>query len=163
MTLVAVSKTFAAEAIEPVIAAGHLVFGENRVQEAKAKWPPLLAKHPGLALHMIGPLQSNKAREAVALFDAIGIGQWFRYVTGHIEVGSAIALLVPSVAVFGALALVATMVGAIVTHLFIVGGSPAMPVILLLGSAAVVWMRRHQVDARGDRRTASGSTPVFRG
>jgi hypothetical protein len=55
------------------------------------------------------------------------------------------------------------MVGAIVTHLFIVGGSPAMPVILLLGSAAVVWMRRHQVDARGDRRTASGSTPVFRG
>ncbi len=87
----------------------------------------------------------------VALFDAIGIGQWFRYVTGLIEVGSAIALLVPSVAVFGALALVATMVGAIVTHLFIVGGSPAMPVILLLGSAAVVWIRRHQV--LGDRLT----------
>ena len=63
----------------------------------------------------------------VALFDAIGIGQWFRYVTGLIEVGSAIALLVPSFAVFGALALVATMVGAIVTHLSIVGGSPAMP------------------------------------
>jgi len=87
----------------------------------------------------------------VALFDAIGIGQWFRYVTGLIEVGSAIALLVPSVAVFGALALVATMVGAIVTHLFIVGGSPAMPVILLLGSAAVVWIRRHQV--LGERQT----------
>ena len=71
MTLVAVSKTYQAEAIEPVIAAGQRVFGENRVQEAKAKWPPLLAKHPGIALHLIGPLQSNKAKEAVALFDAI--------------------------------------------------------------------------------------------
>jgi pyridoxal phosphate enzyme (YggS family) len=69
--LVAVSKTFPAEAIEPVIAAGQRVFGENRVQEAKSKWPPLLAKHAGIALHLIGPLQSNKAKEAVALFDAI--------------------------------------------------------------------------------------------
>ena len=71
VTLVAVSKTFPAEAIEPVIAAGQRVFGENRVQEAKAKWPPLMAKHAGIALHLIGPLQSNKAKEAVALFDAI--------------------------------------------------------------------------------------------
>ncbi|MBI4366844.1 MAG: YggS family pyridoxal phosphate-dependent enzyme [Deltaproteobacteria bacterium] len=69
--LVAVSKTFAAEAIEPVIAAGQLAFGENRVQEAKSKWPPLMAAHPGVALHLIGPLQSNKAKEAVALFTAI--------------------------------------------------------------------------------------------
>src|SRR3954451_13863702 len=71
VTLIAVSKTFDADAITPVIAAGQRVFGENRVQEAKAKWPPLLAAHPGLALHLIGPLQSNKAKEAVALFDAI--------------------------------------------------------------------------------------------
>ena len=71
VTLIAVSKTFGAEAIEPVIAAGQRVFGENRVQEAKAKWPALLARHPGIELHLIGPLQSNKAREAVALFDAI--------------------------------------------------------------------------------------------
>jgi PLP dependent protein len=71
VTLVAVSKTFGADAIEPVIAAGQRVFGENRVQEAKAKWPPLLQKHAGLKLHLVGPLQSNKAREAVALFDAI--------------------------------------------------------------------------------------------
>ena len=71
VTLVAVSKTHQAEQIEPVIAAGQRVFGENRVQEAKAKWPPLLAKHPGIELHLIGPLQSNKAKEAVALFDAI--------------------------------------------------------------------------------------------
>jgi putative oxidoreductase len=81
----------------------------------------------------------------VGLFDAIGIGQWFRYLTGLIEVGSALALLVPSIAVFGALALVATMVGAITTHLLIVGGSPAVPAILLLGSVGVVWARRHQL------------------
>ena len=71
VTLIAVSKTFAADAIEPVIAAGQRVFGENRVQEAKAKWPALRDAHPGLELHLIGPLQSNKAKEAVALFDAI--------------------------------------------------------------------------------------------
>lgn len=71
VTLVAVSKTFSGDAIEPVIEAGQRVFGENRVQEAKSKWPDLMAKYPGLALHLIGPLQSNKAKEAVALFDAI--------------------------------------------------------------------------------------------
>ena len=75
VTLVAVSKTFDAAAIEPVIAAGQRVFGENRVQEAKAKWPELCAHHGDLdgdlELHLIGPLQSNKARDAVALFNAI--------------------------------------------------------------------------------------------
>jgi pyridoxal phosphate enzyme (YggS family) len=71
VTLIAVSKTHAADAIVPVIEAGQRVFGENRVQEAKAKWPALLEKHPDIQLHLIGPLQSNKARDAVALFDAI--------------------------------------------------------------------------------------------
>ena len=71
VTLIAVSKTFDAGAITPVIGAGQRVFGENRVQEAKAKWPGLMSAYPGIALHLIGPLQSNKAREAVALFDAI--------------------------------------------------------------------------------------------
>jgi PLP dependent protein len=71
VTLVAVTKTFAAEAILPALAAGQRVFGENRVQEAKAKWPALRARFPDLELHLIGALQSNKAREAVALFDAI--------------------------------------------------------------------------------------------
>ena len=71
VTLIAVSKTFAADAIEPVIAAGQRAFGENRVQEAKAKWPPLLSRHPGLELHLVGALQSNKAKEAIALFDAV--------------------------------------------------------------------------------------------
>ena len=71
VTLVAVSKTFAAEAIAPVLAAGQRVFGENRVQEAMAKWPALKAQYPGTELHLVGPLQSNKAKEAVALFEAI--------------------------------------------------------------------------------------------
>ena len=69
--LIAVSKTFGADDIRPVIAAGQRVFGENRVQEAKAKWPALRAETAGIDLHLIGPLQSNKAAEAVALFDAI--------------------------------------------------------------------------------------------
>ncbi len=71
VTLVAVSKTFGPEAITPVIAAGQRVFGENRVQEAKAKWPALKAAHPGLELHLVGPLQTNKVEEAVKLFDVI--------------------------------------------------------------------------------------------
>jgi len=71
VTLVAVCKTFNADAIVPVIEAGHRTFGENRVQEAKAKWPGLMSAYSGIALHLIGPLQSNKAKEAVALFDAI--------------------------------------------------------------------------------------------
>src|ERR1700724_1228625 len=71
VTLIAVSKTFEADAIVPVIEAGQRVFGENRVQEAKAKCPGLISAPPGVTLHMIGPLQSNKAKEAVALFDAI--------------------------------------------------------------------------------------------
>jgi hypothetical protein len=71
IVLVAVSKTFPAEAIEPVLAAGQRVFGENYVQEAARKWPALRERYPGVELHMIGPLQSNKAGEAVRLFDAI--------------------------------------------------------------------------------------------
>jgi hypothetical protein len=71
ITLVAVSKTFPSEAIEPVLAAGQRVFGENYVQETKAKWPALREHYPDVELHMIGPLQSNKAKEAVELFDVI--------------------------------------------------------------------------------------------
>jgi pyridoxal phosphate enzyme (YggS family) len=71
VTLVAVSKTFSADDIRPVIEAGQRIFGENRVQEAQAKWPGLKTDEPGIELHLIGPLQSNKAKEAVALFDVI--------------------------------------------------------------------------------------------
>jgi PLP dependent protein len=69
--LIAVSKTFGEDAIRPVLEAGQRLFGENRVQEAKSKWPALLQDFPNVELHLIGPLQSNKAKEAVALFDAI--------------------------------------------------------------------------------------------
>ncbi len=71
VTLVAVSKMHDADAIRPLIAAGQRVFGENRVQEAAAKWPALREETPGIALHLVGQLQSNKAAEAVALFDVI--------------------------------------------------------------------------------------------
>ena len=71
VTLIAVSKTQPVEAIEALIAQGQRDFGENRVQEAQAKWPPLKERHPDVRLHLIGQLQSNKAEEAVALFDAI--------------------------------------------------------------------------------------------
>src|SRR6202167_3479459 len=71
VNLIAVSKTFDADAIEPVIKAGQVVFGENRVQEARSKWPGLMSAYAGISLHLIGPLQSNKTKEAVALFDAI--------------------------------------------------------------------------------------------
>jgi len=69
--LIAVTKTFGLEHIVPVLGAGHRRFGENRVQEAKGKWPALKDHTPGIELHLIGPLQSNKAKDAVALFDAI--------------------------------------------------------------------------------------------
>jgi pyridoxal phosphate enzyme (YggS family) len=71
ITLIAVSKTFAADAVRPVLTSGQGDFGENRVQEAKAKWPELKRQFPQTRLHLIGPLQTNKAAEAVALFDAI--------------------------------------------------------------------------------------------
>jgi hypothetical protein len=71
VTLIAVSKTHGPETIRPLIEAGQRIFGENRVQEAQAKWPALKAEASSLSLHLIGQLQSNKAEEAVALFDAI--------------------------------------------------------------------------------------------
>tara|TARA_R110002051_G_scaffold14832_7_gene47290 strand:+ start:6189 stop:6848 length:660 start_codon:yes stop_codon:yes gene_type:complete len=71
VTLVAVSKTFDADAIRPVLEAGERVFGENRVQESQGKWPALRQEFEGIELHLIGPLQSNKAADAVALFDVI--------------------------------------------------------------------------------------------
>ena len=71
VTLIAVSKTFSAKAIETVLQAGHRIFGENRVQEAQGKWPGLKASYPDAEVHLIGPLQSNKTKDAVALFDAI--------------------------------------------------------------------------------------------
>jgi uncharacterized membrane protein YphA (DoxX/SURF4 family) len=96
------------------------------------------------AFLMAGGSKFASAPAMVALFNMIGIGQWFRYVTATMEVGSAIAVLVPSLAPYGALALVATMTGAVFTHLFIVGGSPLPALVLGAGSAAIAWARRDQ-------------------
>ncbi len=76
-------------------------------------------------------------------FGIIGLGQWFRYFTGGLEVISAVLLLVPSLAFFGALALASTMVGATLAHLFIIGGSPAVPIVLLASTMSVAWVRRN--------------------
>jgi putative oxidoreductase len=90
----------------------------------------------------VGSSKLAGAPMMVGLFDAIGIGQWFRYLTGSIEVVSAILLLIPSLAFFGALLLVPTMVGAVVTHLFIVGGNPTPAFVLGVAAAAIAWTRR---------------------
>ena len=102
---------------------------------------------------LAGGLKLTGVPMMVALFDAIGVGQWFRYVTGSIEVVSAVALLVPSLAAFGALLLIPTMVGAVVTHLFIVPGSAAPATVLLIGSLAVAWARRDQLASVLSRRS----------
>jgi putative oxidoreductase len=88
-----------------------------------------------------GTLKLTGAPMMVQMFGAIGVGQWFRYFTGGLEVISAVLLLVPSLARFGALALAITMVGAILTHLFIIGGSPAVPVALLAATTTIAWVR----------------------
>jgi putative oxidoreductase len=78
----------------------------------------------------------------VAAFNTIGVGQWFRYLTAAIEVTGALLLLVPSLAFFGALALAVTMVGAVITHLFIIGGSPVAAIVLLAVTSTIAWLRR---------------------
>ena len=77
----------------------------------------------------------------VQAFAAIGLGQWFRYLTGTIEIVSAVLLLVPSLALFGSLALAVTMVGAIITHLFILGGNPAPAIFLLASTSTIAWIK----------------------
>jgi uncharacterized membrane protein YphA (DoxX/SURF4 family) len=97
-----------------------------------------------VAFGAAGSLKLIGAPEMIALFDGIGAGQWFRYVTGAVEVVIAILLLVPGLAVFGALLAVPTMLGAVATHLFLVGGSPFPAFVLLSLSAVVLWLRREQ-------------------
>ncbi len=88
-----------------------------------------------------GTLKLSGAPIMVQMFGVIGLGQWFRYLTGAIEVVGAVLLLTPSLALFGAVPLALTMIGAIVTHLFVVGGNPAMPVLLLGATTTVASMR----------------------
>jgi putative oxidoreductase len=119
--------------------------GTNR-QRGRAALIALWLTQVALALMflMAGGSKLAGVPAMVSLFDAIGLGQWFRYVTGVIEVTSGIALLVPSAAIFGAWLLIPTMLGAVVTNVFIVHASPVMPLLLLVGAAAVAWARRHQ-------------------
>ena len=94
-----------------------------------------------------GGLKLVGAAAMVGMFEAIGIGQWFRYLTGSIEVIAALLLLTPRLALFGALLLIPTMIGAVVTHLFIVGGTPVPAIVLLVGLSAIAWARRHRLTA----------------
>jgi len=93
---------------------------------------------------MVGFLKLSGNPQLVGLFEAIGLGQWFRYLTGTLEVTGAILLLVPRTSGLAALMLVGVMVGAVITHLFIVGGSPLMAIILLIVTGIVAWGRRRQ-------------------
>jgi uncharacterized membrane protein YphA (DoxX/SURF4 family) len=120
--------------------------GTNR-QRGRAALIALWLTQVALALMflMAGGSKLAGVPAMVSLFDAIGLGQWFRYVTGVIEVTSGIALLIPSAAIFGAWLLIPTMLGAVVTNVFIVHASPVMPLLLLAGAAAVAWARRDQL------------------
>ena len=91
---------------------------------------------------MVGFLKLSGDPQMVGLFDAIGLGQWFRYVTGSLEVLGALLLLIPRLSGLGALMLFGVMIGAVVTHVFIVGGSPLMAIILLIVTGVVAWGRR---------------------
>ena len=93
---------------------------------------------------MVGFLKLSGNAQLVGLFEAIGLGQWFRYLTGTLEVAGAFLLLIPRTSGLGALMLAGVMVGAVVTHLFIVGGSPLMAVILLVVTGVVAWGRRQR-------------------
>jgi putative oxidoreductase len=91
---------------------------------------------------MAGTLKVSGSPTMVQLFDTVGVGQWFRYLTGTIEVVGAVILLIPSLAAYAAVPLAATMVGAIITHLFIVGGSPLVAILLLASTVTIATARR---------------------
>jgi uncharacterized membrane protein YphA (DoxX/SURF4 family) len=93
---------------------------------------------------MVGFLKLSGAAQLVGLFEAIGLGQWFRYLTGTLEVVGAILLLIPRTSGLGALLLVGVMAGAVMTHVFIVGGSPLMAIVLLVVTGIVAWGRRQR-------------------
>ena len=91
---------------------------------------------------MAGTLKLSGNPTMVQMFGVIGLGQWFRYLTGGIEVVGAILLLIPALASYGGAVLAATMIGAIITHLFVIGGNPAVPILLLASTTAIAWARR---------------------
>src|SRR5258706_5581954 len=93
---------------------------------------------------MVGFFKLSGDPQMVELFDAIGLGQWFRYVTGSVEVLGAVLLLIPRLSGVGALLLVGTMLGAVATHLFVVGGNPLPAIILLIVTGLIAWGRRQR-------------------
>jgi putative oxidoreductase len=131
----------------PMQCDGTMTTNEITLQRGRASHIALWITQVALALMfvMAGGSKLAGAPAMVTLFGALGLGQWFRYVTGAIEVTSGILLLVPSAAIYGALLLIPTMLGAIVVNLFVVPASPVAPLLLLLAAAAVAWARRHQL------------------
>ena len=117
------------------------------LQRSRASLVALWLTQVALALMflMAGGSKLAGVPAMVSLFDQVGVGQWFRYVTGIIELTAGIALLIPSAAVFGAMLLIPTMLGAIVINVFVVPASPMPPLVLLLLAAAVAWARRDQI------------------
>src|SRR5258706_3273800 len=126
---------------------GTMTQNETNLPRGRASLVALWLTQVALALMflMAGGSKLAGVPAMVSLFDQVGVGQWFRYVTGIIELTSGIALLVPSAAVFGAMLLIPTMIGAIVVNVFIVPASPVAPLVLLLLAATVAWARRHQL------------------
>jgi len=117
------------------------------VTEGKVKNIALWVIQIGLAgmFFMAGGSKLAGVEKMVQVYNMIGIGQWFRIVTGLIEVGSAVMLLIPVLSGLGGLLLSATMIGAIITHLFVLGGSPALPIVLLIGSLIVAFGRKDRL------------------
>jgi hypothetical protein len=122
-------------------------YATNATRHGKALTVALWVVQVGLTLMflMAGGSKLTGALAMVGLFDAIGIGQWFRYLTGALEVSGALLLVVPRVNGLGAMLLVPVMLGAITTHLFVLDNSPAMPLALLVGLVFVAWGRRSQI------------------
>jgi putative oxidoreductase len=97
---------------------------------------------------LAGSMKLSAQPMMVAMFGQLGLGQWFRIFTGTLEALGAVLVLVPATAVYGALLLAVVMIGAIVTHLFVIGGSPVIPIVLLASALAIAYLRREQISSR---------------
>jgi len=132
---------------EPDATPAHMTTNGTTIQRGRASLIALWVTQIALAVMfvMAGGSKLAGVPSMVSMFDLIGVGQWFRYVTGVIEGTSGIALLIPSAAVFGALLLIPTMLGAIAVNVFIAHASPVIPLVLLIAAAGVAWARRDQL------------------
>ena len=126
------------------IVAGHTEVAQGKVKSIGLWTLQILVSAVFL---LAGGSKLSGASEMVRMFDVIGIGQWFRYLTGGLEVLGAIALLIPATAGLAAVLLSAIMIGAVATHLFVIGGSPVVPIGLLVASAVIAFARRERIRA----------------